>query len=363
MQTAPGAGLPAENLGVLRVRRRVMNPYSYVGAMTTSRLGRDGSYNVAYGLDGTLRLFGDDYLAFAWAQTFDDDQETGSIFDAAQFRAHWERRTQVGLGYDLSLTQAGAAYTPGLGFQLRRDYTRLGDRLFYGWMPGEGSRLFQHEVSLYGRVFLRNAGGTVESAAVGPGWSGQTRIGADFDVRLLRRTERLQEAFALAEGVSVPAGDYAFYQVEGTYGTTSSRRWSATAETVAGSFYDGRRFALGVVPAWSLSRYLDLSGAYRFERVAFPERDRRFNVHVARLRVEASLNTELSGAAFIQYNSAGDAVIANVRLRYNPREGNDLYLVYNHGLNTDRHRRMPTLPITGRQTVLVKYTHTLNFGI
>ena len=51
--------LPSENFGVLRLKKRVFNEYSYAGGMITSRLGVDGTYNMAYGLDGVIRLFGD----------------------------------------------------------------------------------------------------------------------------------------------------------------------------------------------------------------------------------------------------------------------------------------------------------------
>jgi len=70
------------------------------------------------------------------------------------------------------------------------------------------------------------------------------------------------------------------------------------------------------------------------------------------------LSTALSFTAFVQYNSAIDAVIANLRFRYNPREGNDLYLVYDEGFNTDRYRQDPIPPATGNRTVLLKYTYT-----
>lgn len=58
MQTRQVAGLSSENMGVLRMRRQVLNQNSYVGLMTTSRVGLDGSYNLAYGLDGIFRVFG-----------------------------------------------------------------------------------------------------------------------------------------------------------------------------------------------------------------------------------------------------------------------------------------------------------------
>ncbi len=71
------------------------------------------------------------------------------------------------------------------------------------------------------------------------------------------------------------------------------------------------------------------------------------------------MNTSFSVNAFVQYSNISDLVAANLRLRYNFREGNDLWLVYNEGLNLDRDRVEPSLPVTDSRTVLVKYTYTL----
>ena len=62
------------------------------------------------------------------------------------------------------------------------------------------------------------------------------------------------------------------------------------------------------------------------------------------LRAVQQRRVKLALSSFVQYNSAADLVIANVRLRYNPREGNDFYVVYNEGLNTDRFRRYRPFP-------------------
>ena len=70
------------------------------------------------------------------------------------------------------------------------------------------------------------------------------------------------------------------------------------------------------------------------------------------------VSTYLSLTAFVQFNSAQDIVVSNLRLRYNPQEGNDLYLVYDEGFNTDREREIPALPVTKNRTLLVKYTYT-----
>jgi len=129
----------------------------------------------------------------------------------------------------------------------------------------------------------------------------------------------------------------------------------------AGSFYGGRRISLGISPRWDISSSLEISGFYEFDRATFPERNQKFIAHIGRLRILAMLSTKFSAAAFIQYGSADNAVTANVRIRYNPREGSDVYIVYNDGLNTDRLSEIPALPRSMGRTLLVKYTYTFNF--
>ena len=60
--------VPSENFGVIRLRRQVLNPYSYIGTMLTSRIEKGGEYNYCLGLDGTIRLSEQDYFTFNIAQ-------------------------------------------------------------------------------------------------------------------------------------------------------------------------------------------------------------------------------------------------------------------------------------------------------
>ena len=69
-------------------------------------------------------------------------------------------------------------------------------------------------------------------------------------------------------------------------------------------------------------------------------------------------DTRWSFAGFIQYNSAADAVLGNFRLRFNPKEGTDLYIVYNEDFNTNNTSYDPNLPISNERLILVKYSYT-----
>ena len=361
MQTAKTEGLPSENFGVLRVRRRVFNPFSYVGGMITSRVGMDGRYNLAYGVDGIFRVFGNDYLTINWAQTFENDASNQFLsLEPAKFRFDWERRTLKGVGYSLGVSRAGKDYNPGMGFEMREDYTRFGNRVFYAWIPGAESFLRLHQVYLDGFLVLRNSDRATESAELGPGWTFETNSGWGGSIQPKFYAEFLDEAFELTEDVEVPPGEYTFFGVDGNLITPMGRTLALIPNFKIGSFYDGWRISAGAFYFLNLSSTWQLTGFYEFNRVEFADRNQGFSAHIARLKILATFTTKLSLSAFIQYSGVEDVVVANLRFRYNPREGNDFYIVYNHGVNTSRFRHLPHRPFTDNRAIMVKYTYTFN---
>jgi hypothetical protein len=363
MQTAAVEDeLPSENFGVYRIRRQVFNPFSYVGGIVTSRLGMDGSYDAAYGLDGIFRLFGDDYLDLKWAQTFASDRENKpTSLEPARINVNWERRTLEGLAYDLSYSRAGSTYDPGIGFEMREDYTRIGNRVLYGWMPGAESTLYRSQVFLEGFSVWRNEDGEVESVEIGPGALLETQSRAYITIAPKLFRENVPETFSLSDDADVPEGEYTFYGLTGLFQSPQGSLLRLMSTFYVGSFYDGRRLSIALTPTWSVSSSLELSGTYELNRVTFSERGQEFTGQIARLRALVMLSTKFSISAFVQYASADDIIIGNFRIRYNPREGNDFYIVYDEGLNTDRSREIPALPHTSNRTLLLKYTYTFNF--
>ena len=358
IQSAEQGGLPSENFGVFRARRQVFNPYSYAGAMVTSRAGNDGSYNIAYGLDGVFQLKGNDFLTVQWAQTFDHEDQNVNNFANGRLTAEVERRTRDGWGYNSLVAWAGSLYNPGIGFTQRNDFTLLDNSLSYTWLPSEASSLIWHTFGVFGNTFIRNDDRTVESAEIGPEWTFSQRSGAGGGLFAKVHYEDLIQPFVLDDGIVIPEGDYTFFNIGAEYGVSHTSLMQLQPEIEFGTFYDGWRGAIQVRPVWYVSKHFELSGSYQYNRIEFPERDQQLNIHLARLRVGTALDTRLSVNTFVQYSSLGDIVSANIRFRYNFREGNDLWIVYNENLNADRHRILPTLPISGARTVLLKYTYT-----
>ncbi len=345
-----------ENYGVLRFRRQVINPFSYVGGIVTSQIDVDGDYNVAYGADGIFRITDEGYMILNWAQTTETNGHSG--FDAARIRALWENRNYTGLSYAFTYGRAGKFYNPALGFELREDFTRVSEKLAYGWTPSENSPLTQHQFTIRSDWFLRNENQKTDTFILGANWEGIRKNGTVMNVTFQRTYDSLTESFKLSDDIEIDVGDYRFYEIQVALQTTDSRPFFSWNTLKIGGFYGGTRVSVGAQPTWNTSKIISLSGAYQYNYIDFPNLAKSFIAHVARFRAELTLNRVVSLSSFVQLNSADDQVVANFRLRYNPREGNDFYLVYNEGFHTDQLSETPRLPLSEGRTILLKYSHT-----
>jgi hypothetical protein len=361
MQTAASDGLPSENLGVARLRRQVFNPYSTVGSMLTTRVGADGQYNVALGMDGIVRLFGEEYLTLKWAQTFENGGAALGDLDAARVLARWERRNQNGFSYSLDYIRSGAAYDPGLGFTVRNDFTYLENGLEYRLLPGQDSPFRSVSLRTRGFGYLRNCDRTVESGLLEPALEAELKTGARITVSLMNSYESVNDSFLVSEGPSVQPGTYWFHEAQLQFRAPLGSKFRPNLTATAGSFFDGWRASVQFGPVWSLSRHFELGGEYLLNLVSFPDRSQSLEAHVVRARLQIALDTHFSLNSFGQYNSSTNEAGINARLRYNFREGNDLWLVYNETLNTDRSHILGELqqPLTQGRALAIKYTHTL----
>jgi hypothetical protein len=363
IQTAKTDALASENFGVARVRRRVINENSNAGAILTTRITTDGGYNVGYGLDSRIHLFGDDYLTLQWVQTLDDgiiDAQGFRFVESGLARFTYYRARNRGFTYWFQGRYQGEDYLPGMGFIGRQNFSDFFYSLAYFHYPeGEGPFRRIDPFQLFGSVALRNNDGSVESAFIEHDFDLQWRSGASLGLDLELYYDDLRDPLDFPSESRVPIGSYWYPRFEFDYNMPPGDLLRASVGGGIQKFYDGWRWNVWAGPLWNISRHFGLNAQYGFDYVRFPDRDQGFDSHLLRLRSNFALNTKLSVNAFVQLSNTRHLMAANVRLRYNFREGNDLWIVYSEGWNLDLDRVSPTLPRTDSRTVLVKYTHTL----
>ena len=347
-----------ENLGVLRLRRRVLNSSSYVGGMVTTRAGVEETENLAVGVDGTVNVAGDDYLLFSLADTRHSGDEVGDGFlPNGSSRLVYQRRRTDGLGFEGGVETVGPDFDPGQGFVLRRDVVRSGGEVTYGFL-GQGGSLRLHRPFVETELVWGNSGGSLETSSYEAGWIFEWASGGVLELFAARQFEDLAEPFALSEDVVIPEGEYTFQQA--FVGFTPGQNWTFGVGGFlrAGTFFDGTLTSVGIAPVWNVSPHLSLRTEYLYDRADFDDRDESFRSHILRLRTSVSVDARASVNAFVQLNSVADVVAGNVRFRYNLSEGHDLWVVWNQQLNTDRDRFEPRLPLSGDRALVGKYTYT-----
>ncbi len=357
MQTAAQGDRSSENLGVVRLRQQVLNAYSTLGGMLTTRLGSHGRDNAAYGLDAVLRVVGDEYLLVQWAHTFDEAAQQVGGLESGLLRARWERRRDEGISYYGEVARVGLDYLPGLGFQLRKDYTFGGAQLRHRQFRNAASPLRSRAVNFRTAQYFRNADGTAESREITPEAVFEFKGGARLTAGVTSSFESVRDSFPVSD-LYIPPGEYWFH--EGNIMLTLARSDVFRGEFggSAGSFYGGTRLGVALNPAWNVSRHLELGGGYEVNRLDFSDRDATATAHLGRLKIQAALDPRASVSTLMQYNGATDQTSFNVRFRYHFREGTDLWIVYNEGLNHERSMSPgPRRPLSAGRTIMAKYSH------
>ena len=359
MQTAISDSLPSENFGVLRLKRRIINNNSYMGGILTSRIGRDGSFNEAYGIDALIRVKGDEYLKLIWGQTFENELENKAFtLKNARYLINWIRRKRVGFFYDIFLEGTGIDFDPGIGFQSRDDYHSLGALVDYIWLLGEASPIRSHGPGLTSFSYVNQSRGVIETLRNNLSYNLRLKSNWSFFASAGHMYENVFELFEISDDAEVPVGEYNYPEFRATITSSTTKRAWAYLSFNGGGYFDGTRISVSLKPSWSLTSSFVIGGTYTFNRIDFATRNQRFQGHIGQFKAEYMFSTKLSASAYIQYNSAVDRITSNFRFRYNPREGNDLYLVYNEGANTDLEREVPHAPRLGERTLQLKYTYT-----
>jgi hypothetical protein len=364
MQTAGFEKLPGQNFGVIRTKKRILNQNSFIGGIITSKIGTDGTYNLAYGVDTKLNIFGDDYLTLKWAQTYQDDAENKPLsVKPANIYLRWGRNRNEGFIYAFLVDWSGEDFNPGIGLEIRDNFFYKSAMLQYGWLPGIRSHLNSHNIFIKSSVYNSSLDNSLESVATQAGWNFVTKKTTEGKIYLNWEIENLKNTFLISNpGVFVPRGRYNSFFINGSlYAASPDRTLSLTLTPEAGTYYDGYKLSASLLPGLNIGSGAMISGNYRIDRIVFNKRDIKYTNNIFGLKGLFMFTTKLSLTTYVQYNTFSHRIITNARLHYNPREGNDLYIVYNEGISSHYTTNLHIDQENEIRTILLKYTCTFAF--
>lgn len=356
MQTRAAAGERSTNFGAVRLRSRVLNEESFVGAMATTRAA-PGLRDAAGGLDATLRLGALDYLRLAAATV--DGGEGRSLAERSGAVARLERRSTIGLGASVGVLHLGSGFEPALGFLEGAGIRRAEARASYGFEAprASGVRLVTPSVAVERTSDLE--AGALRTSVVTADATVKYRSSAIVGVSLERRHEITLEEISLADGVVVAPGSYRMVTASALLQTPATASGAATLRLATGGFYGGHRTSMRVDADWHPFPALSTLATWVHERLVTQD-DRLITLRLMRIRAAVAATPRQSGAVTLQHSSAAHLTSLSARWRFNHREGTDAWLVYDVVLYRDRDRVSPTLPHTASRALTLKVTYALS---
>lgn len=365
LHSAPKYGLKGENFGVFRVRRNISNENSsYIGLMTTSRVSQSGDYNLAYGVDMVLERDSDQFITSRYSHTFEDpgsSQYVSGGLKNANILIKAERRSYVGFFYKLSLNRVGQNYNPGIGFINRTDFTRIGDRIAYGWSASKHSVIQNYQLITDAHIYINNSKSELESSSITVKNYTSFKSGLVIQLGINHRLERLINGFNLSEAVFIPMGKHQFNIVFINVSTPKGNRFRMDIATSAGSYFDGKGISLNISPEWVINNQFQLSSSAEYYHIHFNPRDELYQSLLLRGRLDIKPMSKVSISGFTQYNSLSKIFSSFSRLRINIADGSDLFLVYRFGLNNSPFDQLHLNDPVEMHSLQAKFNYTFQY--
>jgi len=349
----------SNNFSVIRLKKQVINPYSYIGGMVTNKMDFDGDFNTSYGLDGVFRILGSEYLTLKWAQTFEDGIESNPFsLQATRFMVGWEKRGFKGLTYNINSGSTGKYYNPEMGFMSRNNYIFTSATARYGIYLKDES--FWRSLEFFANSWVDHNYEIekIDQGSLSAGASLFSKNGWHVNLSYKHSYDFLTESLSFSDDVDIPEGDYSYGELGFRFFTPQNLKMGIGTYFEIGSYFDAKYFGFELESRYNPSSHFEVIAAYELKHLDFIEREQLLVSHILRLRGLYMLNTKFSVSVFLQYNNDSNLFISNLKLRYNPKEGNDLYLVFNEILNGDRDRWIPNYPLLNTEVLALKYTYT-----
>lgn len=330
VETGDSPAAPGVNLFAGRATYDV-DSHLRLGAIGTRGDPTGRGENALGGLDAvwqTSSFHSDKNLAFAaWgarsAGDLPDGRPSGWGARVAYPNDLWDLSFQV--------DEFGPALDPALGFLPRPGTRQYNAGVAYQPRP-RGDGPFSWVRQLFFECFpsrVDRLDGTTESWRVflAP-FNVSTRSGEHLEANWAPEFERLDEPFEIARGVVIPPGQYRFNRFRVESQSSSFRPWRAGSTVWLGTFFGGH------LTQWQSFLYWTAGpGRLRFELNAendfgyLPQGS--FIQRLLQLKTVYAFSPDLVLSAYTQYDSESRDLGLNARLRWTPRPGGDLFLVWN----------------------------------
>ncbi len=282
-----------------------------------SLAGLDFRYlNTRLGNGGTIE-------AGLWYQQSATDGLSG---DDAAYGFSLSAPNTAGLRGKLAFKEIQQNFMPALGFVNRVNVRDLVTELGYTWYPlAAGIRKIYSGVD-YQRIETIQGALQSQIVTLRPiEISSASNDGVSIQYHIV--DEVVDVPFEISEGVTIPAGAYAFDQYCGRLHTTEYRRLSGTGYYCGGEFLDGTQDVAGVALTWRPNAHFEFSGGYDIYDIVLP--GGAFTTRLLSFRANIAFTNTWYWENLVQYDNVSYSLGVNSIVRWVPRAGREMVLVVN----------------------------------
>lgn len=359
-------GISSENFTVAHLHKDLFRNGSYCSGFFSNRISTNDKSmdNQTYGADLLLRQNEKWTWAFNFAATKDADRskffDKNIVYNMAVFRT-------VTFGYSnfLTYTKVGSNFRPMSGFYADNGYSMFYAINSYTFKINKPKfNYFDLSTESYIKWDTRNTGGIeTHTQSLVPSLGLKNGMDVKTEIKLYA-FDLLPFDWEFSEHILIPANRYSIAGTTFTIGSPLTKKWLYKCTMTGDKFYGGHRIALQPEMSNVFNKHFTIGASYLYTYIRFPHSfsvdDRPiFNSHLFILKMLYALNYKTSFNTLIQYDTDSKTMGINFRFRYNPREGTDLYIVYNPTLQPNANRYLPVKPYIPQQLFIAKFAKTL----
>ncbi len=360
--------IEAQNFGVVRLRKFYDDKGSYCGGIFTNRISTQSNTvsNQSLGIDLTHRFNSKWLGGFGLANTYDANIEK-IFFKKSFFNIFASKNANEGFSHAFNLELTGQNFNPAIGFIPETDYgfislsngksTKVkGDRAINSWTTNTTLEYRWKLISGLTETKFANLQG-------GLYWT----KGSNFQVTFAEyKEDRLYENWELSDNITIPSGYYQMFDTDIFCNYDESKSITAGTLLQFQDFYGGKLYKIAPEFNYIINRHFRIGINYEHNTIKFPvsysgNGNSVYKSNLIAINYIINFSSKFSIKSLGQYDDGSDSFGGNIRFRYNPREGTDLYIVYNSLLNTNRFEAKPTLPVVNEQAIVIKFSKT--FGL
>lgn len=367
------AGIAADSISphnffVFRTRRDIDRLGSFVGAVFTNRINTDSSHlsNQSFGIDYVKRFTQQLTLAGGIVSTLVNG-DFKPIVSSTYFTSGIFQSSNTGFVYSCNLDLVGKNFNPVMGYLDESNHGLVSTSFGYHYPAKETSKAEYWSVNTDESYRWILSSGAHETVAGDIFPDVTFRNGAEINFSLFDyKIDSLGFNWNLDDHNAIARGTYKMFNSSINLYAPSNSNYSASLNATYGGFYGGTRLYISPNGSYSFNKHFSVGITYQYNHIDFSkylniDSNTVYKSNLVRLSVAYIFSTKFSLKLYTQFDDLSNVVSSNLRFRYNPKEGTDLYIVIDQGLNSSLDRLNPHLPLLDSQEFTIKYLKT--FGI